>query len=232
MLLSSQAFSGFLQELSQSGVSPLGQQQVVQQQQQQQQSRGQAQTQQKRKDVNPHEAAGRMQGQQQPQVGMVLMPDNHVDMSLFDAPAWNTTVSSGAYHPQIFAVTEVPVGPVIDLTPCSEKEKVSVIYETSLAKLLPTLPEVLKSFDSQSVTDKTSSRSLASESVPSPSSTLRNQHPSFAPASNPKASASRLSTKMPSLPTLETPSERLESAWLELAQSSTRLAALLPPNNA
>ena len=170
-----------------------------------------------------------MQGQQQPQVGMVLMPDNHIDMSLFDAPTWNNTASSGDYHPQVFAVTEVPAGPVLDLTPCFEKTQVFPPSKTSSAKLLPSLPELPMSFDALTVNEKTSAQPFTSKSVPSPSSTLSNQR---ALAIRPKAGDIGLSTTKFSIQTLETPSEHLESACLELEQSSARLAALLPPDDA
>ena len=156
------------------------------------------------------------------------MPDNHVDMSLFDAPTWNNA-ASGDYHPQVFAVTEVPAGPVLDLAPCLEKKEVSPLPKTSSAKLLPSLPELPMSFDAQIVNEKTSAQPLTSKSVPSPSSTLSNQRPL---AINPKASDIGLSSTKLSLQTLETPSEHLESACLGLEQSSARLAALLPPDHA
>ena len=160
---------------------------------------------------------------------MVLMPDHHVDMSLFDAPAWSNTASTGDYHPQVFAVTEVPAGPVLDLTPCSEKNEVSPLSKTSSAKFLPSLPELPMSFDAQTVNEKTSAQPHTSKSDPSPSSTLSNQRPQ---AINPKARDIGLSTTKFSLQTLETPSEHLESACSELEKSSARLAALLPPDDA
>ena len=134
MLLSSSAFSGFLQDLSQTGV-PITQAQIPQATKQE---RTQAQP--KRKDVNPHEAARRMQQSQKQQVGMVLMPENNLDMSLFDIPAWTPAVSSNDVS--IYSVTSLPEGPALDLEKMSGKTRSSKVSSKVEKKELPTLPEI------------------------------------------------------------------------------------------
>ncbi|RMZ78404.1 hypothetical protein DV738_g3919, partial [Chaetothyriales sp. CBS 135597] len=132
MLLSSSAFSSFLQELSQSGVPqrPSLPTQPVRQE------RPQAQP--ARKDINPHEAA--RQVHQQQHVGMVLVPENNFDMSLFETPAWTPAVPSNDVH--IYAVTTLPEEPVIDVTKLSRKTKSESGPAPSVSKNLPVLAEM------------------------------------------------------------------------------------------
>ena len=122
MLLSSQAFAGFLQELSSSGVPNVAQQQQLAQQQQTQQPQAQK-PQPTRKDVSTHEAAHQMQMQNQSnhmQVGMTLIPDTPIDMSIFDGHnSWNHVMPSNNY--QVFALTEMPEPPKLDLSALTEK---------------------------------------------------------------------------------------------------------------
>jgi len=120
MLLSSNAFSGFLQELSNSGISNKAQQQIAQQQKAQQQQQ-QTQPQPTRKDVPTHEAARQLQSQNQHmQVGMTLIPETPIDLSVFDGlNSWNNVVPSNDF--QVFSVTEMPEPPKLDLSKMSEK---------------------------------------------------------------------------------------------------------------
>jgi ribonuclease Z len=134
MLLSSQAFAGFLQELNQSGVP-----EPPKQQPRQERISSQAQPQSTRKDVNPHEAARRLQAQQ-PQIGMALVPETNVDLSLFDTPSWNSTIPTTDFH--VFAVTEVPQGPVLDLEPCTGKVETPCVLSSETIKMVPCLPEL------------------------------------------------------------------------------------------
>ncbi|RMZ88502.1 hypothetical protein DV736_g4257, partial [Chaetothyriales sp. CBS 134916] len=122
MLLSSSAFSSFLQELSQSG--PVRQ--------------DRPQTQPARKDVNPHEGA--RQVQQQQHVGMVLMPESNFDMSLFEIRSRPPAVASNDVH--IYAVTALPEEPVIDVPKLSHKAQSERAPLPSAAKNLPVLPEI------------------------------------------------------------------------------------------
>lgn len=162
MLLSSQAFSGFLSELSNSGVTNTMQQQSSQQQQQgqqqqqtskQSQPQQQQQPQQARKDVSSHEAARQMQMQNQNnqmQVGMTLIPDTPIDMSVFDGhTSWNNMVPSSDY--QVFAVTELPEPPKLDLSSITEKSSEIKPIRSSKKDLpvvssIPTPPSPIKSY--------------------------------------------------------------------------------------
>lgn len=125
MLLSSQSFSGFLQELSNSGVTNTVQQHNSQQQQTSQQSQPQQQPQPHptRKDVPTHEAARQMQMQNHGnhmQVGMTLIPETPIDMSVFDGHhSWSNVVPSNNF--QVFAVTELPEPPKLDMSSITEK---------------------------------------------------------------------------------------------------------------
>jgi hypothetical protein len=136
MLLSSQAFSGFLQELSQSGGSaPQVQQPTQQRPTTTPVERTHSQTQ--RKDVNPHEAARKMStSQQQPMIGMALMPEVNFDSSLFDTSSWTPAVQHNDF--QVFAVTALPEPPVIDFNECSEKS-VRCDFDSKTSKTSPTL---------------------------------------------------------------------------------------------
>ena len=103
MLLSSPAFSTFLNELS-ANSAPSNQTAPSTQQQQQQ----------LRKDVNPHQ---QMQLQQDDgaQVGMALMPETNMDFSsLAPANNWGVGMDYG-FNAQVFSVTEIPEGPAVDL---------------------------------------------------------------------------------------------------------------------
>lgn len=94
MLLSSPSFSGFLDSLSQ---NPAAQQQTapaptpVQQQRERQ----------VRKDVNPYLAQQQMQ--QQPQIGMAMIPEHHMDFSMLDLNS-----DGGFYQPQVYSVLSLP----------------------------------------------------------------------------------------------------------------------------
>lgn len=180
MLLSSQAFSGFLQELSQSGnASNLASaQQPSQQQQQQQQTTQQAQSQPQqqstRKDIPTHEASRQMQSQQQHmQVGMTLIPETPIDMSIFDNHnSWNNVLPSNDYH--VFVVTEMPEPPKLDMEAIRGKTEHSVFKAPVSSKkdlpVLSTLPTPPLSQSSNDVSDDlytdTDSLLLTTISVP------------------------------------------------------------------
>ncbi|KAJ4620925.1 hypothetical protein HRR85_001153 [Exophiala dermatitidis] len=136
MLLSSQAFAGFLQELSQSGLPPpsnLGNTQ------QQKPVQTQPQPQHIKKDIGPHEATQQMQ-HQQPQVGMALIPETPMDFSaLQPSNSWMTPLPTNDF--QVYAVTELPEPPVLDLDSLYEKPDTGYVRSASkLAKDVPQLP--------------------------------------------------------------------------------------------
>ncbi|KIX07278.1 uncharacterized protein Z518_01931 [Rhinocladiella mackenziei CBS 650.93] len=138
MLLSSQAFSGFLQELSQSGASAPNTQNNSQTQ-----KPAPNQPQPTRKDIGAHEAANQMQ-LQQPQVGMALIPEVPVDLStLQSSNGWMTALPTNDF--QVYAVTELPEPPILDLESLSGKSK-SNSSASSSSKDTPRLPEVANEF--------------------------------------------------------------------------------------
>ena len=116
MLLSSQAFSGFLQELSQSGLPANSGQasgQPAKQVRPQSQTASQSQPQPRHKDVSAHDASQQMHFQQ-PQIGMTLVPEVPVDLSTMQTSnGWMATVPTSDF--QVYAVTDLPQGPVLDL---------------------------------------------------------------------------------------------------------------------
>ncbi len=68
-----------------------------------------------RKDVNPHQAI-MQQTHNDPQIGMALIPETHVNFpTLLDSTnPWTENIDLGIYNTQVFAVTELPPGPAID----------------------------------------------------------------------------------------------------------------------
>ena len=114
MLLSSPAFSSFLNELSSNGnalpapapattlapptLSSIQPNQPL------------------RKDANPHQRQLQGQSRSGTQVGMTLVPDTSMDFSVFDPTtnAWGGSMEFGFNNAQVFSVTELPVGPPVD----------------------------------------------------------------------------------------------------------------------
>ncbi|EXJ91103.1 hypothetical protein A1O1_04210 [Capronia coronata CBS 617.96] len=142
MLLSSQAFAGFLQELSQSGMPPPN---IHGNSQQQNPVQSQPQPQPTRKDFGAHEATHHMHNPQ-PQVGMALIPDTPVDFnSLQSSTSWMTPLPTNDF--QVYAVTELPEPPVLDLSALSGKG--SHNSSTSIpSKDVPQLHDTALFFDS------------------------------------------------------------------------------------
>jgi len=149
MLLSSPAFSGFLNELSQNGMpapatatttattTPA--------------VASQPQPQPTKKDVNPHQATRQAQNQQTT-VGMTMIPESTIDFSLLDStPTNNWNASFGMNSYQVCAVMEVPEGPAIDTNFLSGKNSYDLTKSsTSIAKDYPVLqfPPIIKQQDS------------------------------------------------------------------------------------
>lgn len=115
MLLSSQAFSGFLSELS--GTAPPSSSSNP--------SQGQSRPQPhpSQKDVNPHQITRQLENQQQ-QIGMATIPETPLDFSLADntstASSWNTGISLSNFP--VYSLTSLPEGPVLDIGKLSGKE--------------------------------------------------------------------------------------------------------------
>ncbi|KAI1501843.1 hypothetical protein F5X99DRAFT_186809 [Biscogniauxia marginata] len=99
MLLSSPSFSNFLDHLS---ANPT----AVPQSQPQQVEQRQPEDRQMPKDINPYNSAP---GQQQQQIGMVMIPEQSMDFSML-----NLNSDAYNYQPQVFAVLETPEVPEID----------------------------------------------------------------------------------------------------------------------
>ena len=202
MLLSSQAFSGFLQELSHSGVpaqpqrtsaQPAMQERIQQQPPQQHQHQ--------RKDVNPNDASRQM-NHQQPQVGMALMPETNVDLSLFSS-SWNSGLNASDF--QVFAVTELPADPILDLSNLSEKPTSPyVATKPDVSKTRPSLPD-----------------------IPAPLKAVRESKPVQTSPSNSLPSAKSVSIASSTSPTIGSDKD-LSALCSELEESCERLAAFLP----
>ncbi|KIV81423.1 hypothetical protein PV11_03612 [Exophiala sideris] len=136
MLLSSQAFSGFLQELSQSGL-PASSVQNMAQQAKATQSQSQAQPSQK--DVSSHDA-GHPMHVQQPQINMALIPETHMDFATFQpSNAWMTALPTNDF--QVYSVTEMPEPPTLDLEILSGKNTSS----SSIFKPAKDIPQLAES---------------------------------------------------------------------------------------
>jgi bZIP-type transcription factor MBZ1 len=114
MLLSSQAFSGFLSELS--GTAPPASASNLSQ------SQSGPQSQPPQKDINPHQIASQLENQHQ-QNGMATIADQTLDFSLADntssAASWNTGVSLTNFP--VYALTSLPEGPALDISALSGK---------------------------------------------------------------------------------------------------------------
>jgi hypothetical protein len=113
MLLSSPAFSGFLNELSANGMP------APPTTTSNQQGQTKSQVRPTRKDVNPHQASRQMQNQQ-PQINMAMIPETSIDFSVLEQPVngW-TSIPSNDF--QVFSVSALPQLPVLDLSPISGK---------------------------------------------------------------------------------------------------------------
>ncbi|KAK5100635.1 hypothetical protein LTS08_005386 [Lithohypha guttulata] len=229
MLLSSQSFSGFLQELSQAGGATSNnqasqQQQAQPQHQPLQQAQPQRQPQQTRKDMPTHEAARQMQNtQNHMQVGMTLIPEVPIDMSIFDNHgSWGNVLHSNDF--QVFSVTEMPEPPKIDMSSLSGKSSmVDFKPITSAKKDLPVL-----------------------SSLPLPSLPAKESFPTIASSSDDLYAEVDAATSCMSVPTFELPmkaasvsskakSESESGSWPELHnlckdldESCERLSTLLP----
>jgi len=114
MLLSSQAFSGFLSELS--GTAPPSPARNPSQ------SKTRAKPQPSNKDINPHQITSQLQKQHQ-QNGMATIADQTLDFSLTDnassAQSWNTGLSLTNFP--VYALTSLPEGPALDIGKLSGK---------------------------------------------------------------------------------------------------------------
>ncbi|MCJ1417859.1 hypothetical protein MMC32_004204 [Xylographa parallela] len=113
MLLSSSAFSSFLNDLSNNGL-PAAPVPTPSSATSSASSNQQAHS--IRKDANPNQRQFQTQPQAGAQIGMALVPDTQMDYSVFD----NTTTNAWAasldmpFNTQVFSVSELPQGPAVD----------------------------------------------------------------------------------------------------------------------
>ena len=157
MLLSSPHFSSFMDEMSVNGMpqpqATQQQSQQGQQQQQQQQQSSQQQTPQPPqpqptvsqpsmqtsvpKDANPNQTSQEFQMQQNPQAGMVMVPNQGVDMSTMGLSngGWNSGIDINYANTPVFAVTEVPQGPAIDTDILSGKSSSCILPEPTKSEI-------------------------------------------------------------------------------------------------
>ncbi|KIW18895.1 hypothetical protein PV08_03184 [Exophiala spinifera] len=145
MLLSSQAFSGFLQELSQSGL-PAPNVQVDAPKPKPGQNQSQPQSEPVKKDVATHNGTQQMHVQQ-PQIGMALVPEIPMDFAAFQpSTAWMTALPSNDF--QVFALRELPQAPILDIEALSSKSA-SIPSVSKPVKTMPLIPESPDSIECQ-----------------------------------------------------------------------------------
>ncbi|GAB1199227.1 hypothetical protein APSETT444_008573 [Aspergillus pseudonomiae] len=180
MLLSSPNFSQFLDEMSINGVTSSAQPQPPQQQQPQQlQSQPQPQQQQQQptmqpsmpKDTNHGHGAQEFAMQQNPQVGMVVVPNQGLDVAAMgmNNAGWNSGIDMN-YNPSVFAVLEVPEPSIIDTEILSGKSSSVGSY----------LPEITDSKNELPVFDRMPMSEEASVGVENPDVEFDESDPAFA----------------------------------------------------
>ena len=116
MLLSSPAFSTFLDDLSNNN-NPKASAAIAASVAEHASSTTPPQSQQSRKDPNPSQYSQQQnQNQGSMHVGMALLPDDHMNFSAFEPSnnTWNSTMDLGFNNAQVFSVREVPQGPAVD----------------------------------------------------------------------------------------------------------------------
>ncbi|MCJ1395479.1 hypothetical protein MMC18_008365 [Xylographa bjoerkii] len=112
MLLSSSAFSSFLNDLSNNGLPAAP---VHTPSSATSSASSHQQVQPVRKDANPNQRQFQNQIQGGAQIGMALVPDTNMDFSVFGTTpnAWAANLDM-PFNTQVFSVTELPQGPAVD----------------------------------------------------------------------------------------------------------------------
>lgn len=128
MLLSSPHFANFLNEMPDNTVSPQiqaapPQQQSQAQPQPQPQPQPQETTPQPNMQAMPKDTnhGQEFQMQQNPQVSMVMVPNPSMDAPMMNNGAWNSGIDMNYGNTPVFAVLDVPEGPVLDIEALSGK---------------------------------------------------------------------------------------------------------------
>ena len=113
MLLSSSAFSNFLNDLSGANASKPSTEPISEVQPKIESSSSPP------KDVNPHQAAqhyGQDRQQNAPLVGMAMIPEVPINLGLTEHTnnTWSDNADFSLYEAQVYSVTSLPPGPVLD----------------------------------------------------------------------------------------------------------------------
>lgn len=222
MLLSSQSFAGFLQELSQGNVAEGSRQQSRQERPQQQ-----AQPQPTRKDINPHEVARQLHNQQ-PQIGMALIPEAPVDMSLYDTSSWNSSGRSTDYH--VFSVNEVPRGPAVEITKLGGKTEQPAVLSAETLKMIPAITEVPAAV--QNVCERpatwASDVTVTDEKCRLVADRTTHSDASFVPVKSPKLALELCTSEWDVGADVDGFTVSVEAGCSELEQTLKRLALMIP----
>lgn len=132
MLLGSPHFSSFLNDMGDSLPALSQQPQQQQQQQQPQQAKPQPQP---TMQAMPQEANANRQDyqmQQNPQANMVMVPNQGMDPNMgMNNAGWNSGIDMNFGNASVFAVMEVPEGPVLDAEVLSGKSSFIELSENS-----------------------------------------------------------------------------------------------------
>jgi hypothetical protein len=149
MLLSSPAFSTFLDNMSTQSVQTSNPSQQASTSQQSKPSVN--------KDVNPYNAAQPVQKQEpdDTQIGMALLPETTVDFSLLNTNTGASWTNWGNHQPQVFSVLEIPEGPAVDRFDAAvlsgKSTSINSVFESS-AKVEAPLIERMPTFEVESPT--------------------------------------------------------------------------------
>ena len=116
MLLSSPAFSTFLNDLSANGGVTVPSKPTPAQQASVPSNTTSPTQPNTRKDANPHQQVQPTQTENDVQVGMMMMPETTMDYSVFNPTnnSWAGNMDFGNFNAQVFSILELPQGPPVD----------------------------------------------------------------------------------------------------------------------
>lgn len=87
----------------------------------------------------PQQAAPQPHMQQNPQVSMVMVPNQGIDASMVNNAGWNSGIDMNYGNTPVFAVLEVPEGPALDLEGLSGKSFSPMIPSETSKDELPSI---------------------------------------------------------------------------------------------
>lgn len=133
MLLGSPHFANFLNDMPDTVSSHI---QAPQRAQPQPQPHPQPQPQPQQAAAQPHMQAMAKDAtpahmQQNPQVSMVMVPNQNMDASMMNNAGWNSGIDMNYGNTPVFAVLEVPEGPTLDMEALSGKSSLMSSFEAS-----------------------------------------------------------------------------------------------------